>query len=342
MTSSGGSSRAGLLAIGVVAAIAGLAAGVLLIFIAPGSKLDDAVGSLAPAPVGCETSLEFDSSGTFYVFVEISGDVGDLGDCENDDRSYAYDGPEPALDVTLVDGEGDDVRLSDDDSVRYDRGGQVGQSLGTVRITSPGEYQLRVAGTGDDLDELMVRVGSDPNVSTSSLTIGGIAALIVGLGLGVTLIALGLRGGRTLPAGAPPAVAPAWQTPMQPTSPPTAPPTGPPPAGPPTAGSPSWAPQGQPGQSAPASPGHRPPGDQQLPGLGRPTPPQQPTQPLPTPSPPTQQPPTQPQPSQLPQPPAQPSQPSAPGRPPTPDAAPDDEEDGDRRQPPPSWGPPPG
>ena len=44
---------------------------------------------VAPAPVGCDTTLEFDDGGTYYIFAETKGEVGDVdGDCENDDRSY--------------------------------------------------------------------------------------------------------------------------------------------------------------------------------------------------------------------------------------------------------------
>ena len=76
-------------------------AGLLLWWFA-GHRYDEAVADLAPAPIGCDTTLVFDRTGTYTLFVETKGEVGEIdGDCDADDRTYDLGDEEPP-DVELV------------------------------------------------------------------------------------------------------------------------------------------------------------------------------------------------------------------------------------------------
>ena len=82
--------------------------GAVALWLIAGKRYDDAVGSLAPAPIGCDTTLVFDRTGTYTFFVETKGSVGEIdGDCDNDDRSYDLDSADvPDVELTLLDEEG--------------------------------------------------------------------------------------------------------------------------------------------------------------------------------------------------------------------------------------------
>ena len=98
--------------IGIVAIVLGVVGAVALWLIA-GKRYDDAVGSLAPAPIGCDTTLVFDRTGTYTFFVETKGSVGEIdGDCDNDDRSYDLDSADvPDVELTLLDEDGQEINL---------------------------------------------------------------------------------------------------------------------------------------------------------------------------------------------------------------------------------------
>ena len=50
---------------------------------------DDAVAGLAPAPIGCDTTLRFDETGTYTFYIETAGSIGPIdGDCSSDARTY--------------------------------------------------------------------------------------------------------------------------------------------------------------------------------------------------------------------------------------------------------------
>src|SRR5688572_8034366 len=106
--------RTGLIAVGVLLLAAGVAAGVVM-FLASGTNYDDAVQNLARAPVGCTTALEFDETGTFTVYVETQGSIGEIrGDCPGTDTDYEFSGEAlPDVDIVMTDEEGGDVDLDD-------------------------------------------------------------------------------------------------------------------------------------------------------------------------------------------------------------------------------------
>ena len=109
-------------------------------------RYDDAVADLAPAPDGCDTTLVFDRTGTYTFFVETMGEVGEIdGDCDGDDKEYDFNGDEtPRVDLTLVDGDGDEVDLDRASGPSYDQGGASGSGVRTADIEDTGAYVLRV------------------------------------------------------------------------------------------------------------------------------------------------------------------------------------------------------
>lgn len=233
--------------LGIVIALAGIAAGVLLWFVAEG-RYDDAIGSLAPAPVGCETTLEFDRTGTFYIFAETKGEVDDLdGDCANEQQTY--EGSDGDLEIVMFDEDKEEVALERESDLSYDNGSSQGEVLYSVDIDEEGDYELRVE--GDD-DEVVARVGADPNDGVGLLRATAVAALVAGLVLGLLFILLGRRraadrGQGTADQG--------WRA--QPAVPPGAPPYRPAPT-PGQLPSPGWSVPGQ----APPQPATPPPPSQ--------------------------------------------------------------------------------
>jgi hypothetical protein len=215
-------------------------------------RYDDAVADLAPAPVGCETTLLFDRTGTYTFYVETSGEVGEIdGDCNGDDRTYEFDGDdEPRVQLTLVDDRGDEVDLDRASGPSYERGGSSGAGVRTADIEDTGAYVLRV---DSEEDEVMVRVGRDPSSGVVPMRVGAVALLVAGLVLGGIGLARS-RGPRFEPAAG---ATERWP-PLEgfPTAPPTAPPYANPAVPPPYAAPSPWP---APGEQRPPRGGPLPP-----------------------------------------------------------------------------------
>lgn len=250
-----------LIGLGVLAMVAGV-----ILWIVAGVRYDRAVEDLAPAPVGCETTLEFEEPGTYTFFLETKGRVGDIeGDCSGTDREYEYEGDAlPRVSLTLVDPEGREVDLDRVEGPSYDRAGRVGQAVREARVDTRGTYVLEVEANDPDV---VVRVGKDPRQGVLPLRAGGVVLVLAGVA--AIVIGLVLRGAPTpptsgsepvpywRPSGGPPPVAPPYA--QQPPAPPitSAPPPGP-----------AW---GIPGAIPPTRPPNGPaPG---RPAEGRPLPP---------------------------------------------------------------------
>jgi hypothetical protein len=236
-------SRARLL--GVLAFLIGLV-GAVVLWVVASQRYDNAVADLAPAPVGCDTTLVFDRTGTYTFFVETEGEVGEIdGDCDSDDRQYSFDGDEtPRVELRLVDDAGEEVDLDRASGPSYDRGGSSGSGVRTADIEETGAYLLRVDSEADDV---MVRVGGDPSSGVVPMRVGAIALLVAGLVLG----GIGLARSRRPPAVEQPSGRELihWPPVGQPLTPPTAPPYANPPVPPPYAGPPAFPPPGQPGRA---------------------------------------------------------------------------------------------
>jgi hypothetical protein len=251
-----GPRRKGLLFTGVAITLAGIAGAIALVATA-NSVLEDAVTDMARAPIGCVTTLDFESAGTFRLYLETTGRTDDLrGDCAGNDATY--DSPadlDPNLNLELTDFDEAAVTLERDEEADYDAAGFVGRSIERFEITEPGVYKLLVRSSDDGF---AIAVGKNPqeyadNQRNLGVGLGTLAVLLGGL-----LILLGLRRRRPTPSrptgpgwgqgapGAPqwtpqPAGSPQW-TPQMPQAPPAAPaPWQPaPPAAPPAPPTSGW------------------------------------------------------------------------------------------------------
>ena len=105
-----GKRRKGLIILGLVLFVVGLVGGGAVVAKSV-MNYEDAVKSMARAPVGCTTTLVFDKPATFTVYTETKGKLGDLGgDCESNGGSYEHTGDKlPKVSVTLEDPNGDSV-----------------------------------------------------------------------------------------------------------------------------------------------------------------------------------------------------------------------------------------
>jgi hypothetical protein len=258
-------------AAGIVLLVVGVVAGIAL-WLAAGQRYDDAVRDLAPVPIGCTTTLQFDRTGTYLFFVETTGTVGEIdGDCQNDDHDYDVAADDaPRVSLSLLDDQGDELDLDRVDGPSYDRAGRRGVGVRTVDIDETGDYELTATATVDDTD-VVVRVGRDPSSGVAALRAGGVTTLLLGVAAGLLLL---LVSGRRRPEPAPvTASGPQWPLGPHPAAP-LAPPSANPPIAPPyTPRPPSYGPYRPPEpQPQPRhQPADRPPGG--WPGRGEPLPP---------------------------------------------------------------------
>lgn len=222
-----------LMVLGGLLLVAGVVAGLALL-LKSSSSVEDHVKEMARAPAGCTTSLQFDSTGTFEVFVERTGRVGDLsGGCPASGESYDRKGADlPLQTLDLVDSRGRKVGLDDAGNGTYDAGGFRGTRIATVTIADPGEFKLTVTPDDPNDEDYAVSIGKDPTADEGTLRTAGIAALAAGIVIGGLLLILGLRRGTPVPARPD---GPSW-TPVSATAP-----------------QPSWTPQ-PPASSAPSAP----------------------------------------------------------------------------------------
>jgi hypothetical protein len=194
--------RGWMLALGVLVIVGALGVAVAM-WIASADREADNVAGFARAPVGCDTTLDFESTGTFLLYVETSGRFGELtGACDAPPR-YDRDADDvPAVEVTLRDPNGDVIDLDDAAEVDYDVDGFVGTSIGEVQIESEGDHVLTVAPVGGEA--FAVAVGRQPDQGVALLRFGALAAAIGGLLLGGLLLVLGSRRPPVTPAPATP------------------------------------------------------------------------------------------------------------------------------------------
>lgn len=190
--------RGWMLALGVLVIVGALVAAVAM-WIAGTNREADNVAGFARAPVGCETTLDFESTGTFLLYVETTGRFGVLaGACDAPPRYDLNAGDVPAVDVTLRDPDGDVIDLDDSGAVDYDTDGFVGTSIGEVQIESVGDHVLTVEPVGGDM--FAVAVGRPPDQGVALLRWGAVSAAIGGLLLGGLLLVLGSRRPPVTPA----------------------------------------------------------------------------------------------------------------------------------------------
>lgn len=151
------------------------------------SVLDDqsTVGDFARAPVGCETTFETERSGTLYVYVETRGRIDDIGDCNNDGRTYDVEFVANVV-VRVTDESGGTVEIgSVDQATSYDLPDYSGRAIG--RLTLDGGERYRVLVESDALGPV-VAIGGRVVPNESPLAIAG--AITVMVGGAVVVIAL--------------------------------------------------------------------------------------------------------------------------------------------------------
>ena len=203
--------RKGLMLSGIAVAVVGIGAGVALVALS-GAATERTVEQFARAPVGCTTTLEFERTGTFTLFVETKGKVAAVeGDCAATGVGYDRgDDDLPRVSLSLVDSAGSPIELAAASSPSYVAGAFEGQAIQEVLITQPGTYRLTV--TSEDTD-FAVAVGGDPDADAATMKTIGIVVALGGLLLGGLLLLLGRRA-----RGEPPA-APSLGAPWQPVAP---------------------------------------------------------------------------------------------------------------------------
>ena len=270
--------RTGFFAAGIVVLIAGLLAAVGLWYSA-GQRQSDAVRNFARAPVGCDTTLNFEAAGEFLVFVETEGEISAVtGSCVAPGSFGELGSPQdlPPVRLVLTGPDGTEVALDARTGVDYAAAGSAGQLIQTFVVGKSGSYVLRVEPNDSEPAGFAIAIGRDPSEGVQSLQLGAFASGIAGLIVGLSLIATSRR------RGSPAALVSAdpWSSAAEwPTSPPEAQQPG---------QSAGWAQQPEPptqplGVPVPPAPATTPPGQQGTPGRQPPftTPAEQPPTPAP-------------------------------------------------------------
>ncbi len=249
---SASSPRRGLwVTLGVLSIIGGLvAAGVL--WGTANQRRASAIENLARAPIGCDTTLDFVEPGEYLLFVETTGHLdGVRGDCQAEEV-YDLAGAAPDVEITLVDPDGVELALRGAPvDVDYDAEGFLGSARFSVEVTETDDHVLRAEST--TAGAFVVAVGRDPASGVGALRGVAVSIGLLGVGLGVALLAFARR--RSAPAAAPGPWVPA-AVPPQGGFVPGGAPQGPPAYGQPT-GPPQYAQQPYP---QPAWPSHPQPG----------------------------------------------------------------------------------
>lgn len=169
----------------VVAIVLGVVGGVGL-WLAADQRLDDAVTGLARAPVGCDTVLDFDTEGTYLLFVETTGQLDDVrGDCDVETEIAWEEDELPTVTLTLFGPDGNEVTLESDAGVDYDTGTATGRSVQSAQIDVPGDHTLRVESADSGF---AVAVGRDPNSGVLVMRLLAVATALVGIVIGIALL----------------------------------------------------------------------------------------------------------------------------------------------------------
>jgi len=194
--------RGWMLVAGVVVLIVMLGAAAAL-WVASGERRSDNVANFARAPVGCDTTLDFEATGTFVLYIETTGEFDELaGECDADRRYDRNPDDLPELTVTLLDPNGQSLDFDDADPDAYDVDGFVGTAARSVEIETPGDHVLTVAPTAGD--PFAIAVGRTPDQGVALLRWGAGAAAIAGLVFGGVLLVLASRSNPTpAPTAAP-------------------------------------------------------------------------------------------------------------------------------------------
>jgi hypothetical protein len=191
-------------AFGLVLLLGGLAAGAVM-FVYASRLHDKAIDDFARAGVGCRTTLEFDATGTFYVYEETAGGLDSSGDCEPAGQ------PGQPFGVEVASGP-DEVALVPDESITYDDGDHTGRSTSRFVVETEGQYEISVRGPDAGV---VAAIGRDPDDGVDRTRAGAIAVAAAGVVLGGLLLVLA---GRRSKRASTPSVpdGPGWGQPRDP------------------------------------------------------------------------------------------------------------------------------
>jgi len=144
----------------------------------------EAVAGFARAPVGCETTLDFTETGTFYVFHDLGGVIDvPVGGCQpTADPTKTFGFELRGLDGPVV--------PRADLSLSYDTDDHLGHSVARIEITTVGRYQIEVV--GDD-PAVVAAIGRDPEDGVADLRLRAIMVAVIGVVLGALLLVLAGR-----------------------------------------------------------------------------------------------------------------------------------------------------
>ncbi|MEM8619318.1 MAG: hypothetical protein AAGF73_06320 [Actinomycetota bacterium] len=209
-----------LVPLGLLVTLAGLTLGGVLWWMA-NERADDGVDVLARAPVGCDTTLDFDQVGEYLVFVETSGQFDDVpGDCNGPSGSFDVS-ERPDVSVAMFDPDGEQIDIEEATGITYERLGRRGEQIGAITVSTAGDYVLRVeSGT-----ELNVAVGGDPGQWVSLIRLSAVLVAIIGLIGGGALLLRATRQPEAEPVDAEPWLPGGGPWPQQPPGAPAPPPT---------------------------------------------------------------------------------------------------------------------
>lgn len=194
--SPGAARRSGrMIAIGAVVLV-GLLITAGALWLAAGQRRADNVASFARAPVGCDTTLDFERSGRFVLFIETTGRIDELGgEC---DAALDYDrDADAALAVqlaprlSLTGPDAASVDIVDAPGGGYDVDGFVGTAAWSIDIDTPGDHVLTVAPIGGD--SFAIAVGRSVEEGVALLRWAAVAVAVAAVVLGGGLLLAGSR-----------------------------------------------------------------------------------------------------------------------------------------------------
>ena len=187
----------GTVLFGLLVLLAGIG-GAVVLYLLSQQRGDEAIRDLARAPVGCDTTLSFSDTGTFYVYIEHLGRLDGLaGDCDSTTDEYSRDPDDaPVVTITLGNADGSQVELDRlDDEFTYSLDDSfAGTAIRQFEIESTGDYVMTVESS--DGDDFVVAVGRDPGDLPGMMRLGAAASGVAGVVLGLALALLGIRRGR--------------------------------------------------------------------------------------------------------------------------------------------------
>lgn len=197
----------GLVAVvGLVVLLVGVV-GAAVLFVISQRRPEQVIDGFARATVGCDTVLEFNDIGEFYVFEErAEGPAAQVGECP------PVADPERSFGFVLRDDDGP-VVTSEEIGVSYETDGRSGRSIAVFEVTEqPSTFVIEVV--GDDL-AVVAAIGREPYASADAVRRQafalGAAAVLLG---GLLLIVSGRRSRRAAaPANAPAGAT--WERPSE-------------------------------------------------------------------------------------------------------------------------------